>query len=98
MSEANVSVTIDPAVAQKAGGLLERMGLSLDTAIELFFRQIITERRLPFQPTAEPLSDENLAKLIMSKLPSVTVEVDENGQIILDKDEHPELYDWVVNG
>lgn len=38
---------------------------------------------------------EALAK-INSKV--IELEVDENGHIVIDKDQHPDLYDWAVNG
>jgi len=34
----------------------------------------------------------------LHNIPIIELDVDENGNIIVDKDLHPELYDWVVNG
>ena len=31
-------------------------------------------------------------------IPEITLECDENGNLIIDKDKHPDLYDWVLNG
>jgi hypothetical protein len=28
----------------------------------------------------------------------VTLQTDANGSVIIDKDEHPDIYDWAVNG
>jgi cyanophycinase-like exopeptidase len=39
-----------------------------------------------------------IAALEARDTPTVTLEVDENGSLIIDKDLHPELYDWAVNG
>ena len=50
IAKSNVNVKIDAEVKEKASKLLSCMGLDQTTAIEMFFRQIIAERRLPFQP------------------------------------------------
>jgi len=58
MTKANVNVKIDKHIKELAVKLLDRMGLDQTTAIEMFYRQIITERRLPFQPVVTPTLDE----------------------------------------
>ena len=59
-TKANVNVNIDAGVNELATTLLERMGLDQATAIDMFFRQIIAERRLPFQPVVNPTFDEQI--------------------------------------
>ena len=44
------------------------------------------------------LDDELLAKLAKQGTPVTVLEVDENGGLVIDKDRHPHLYDWVMNG
>ncbi|MCL2754934.1 MAG: hypothetical protein FWD35_04370 [Oscillospiraceae bacterium] len=34
----------------------------------------------------------------IKNIPSVTLPADENGNAFIDKELHPELYDWAVNG
>lgn len=58
--ESNVNVKIDTDVKELATQLLERMGLDQTTAIDMFYRQIIAERRLPFQPIVAPTVDEQI--------------------------------------
>lgn len=95
----NVNVKIDAAVKEQATQLLERMGIDQTTAIDMFYRQIIAERRLPFQPTVAQTYGEQILDIIKHKnIPHKTVEVDTAGHIIADKDKDPELYDWAVNG
>ena len=48
--------------------------------------------------TPPALDAELLAKLAKQGTPVTVLEVDENGGLIIDKDRHPHLYDWVVNG
>jgi hypothetical protein len=46
-----------------------------------------------------PTLEEQLTFAITKKnIPRVKLEADENGYAIVDKDIHPEIYDWVKNG
>lgn len=95
----NLNIKIDKSVKETAAQLLASMGLDHTTAIEMYYRQIITERKLPFQPTSSLPLDNQITSAIKAKnIPEVTLECDENGNIIIDKEKHPELCDWVENG
>jgi len=60
---------------------------------------IVAERRLPFQPVANPTLDEQIvAAAIKNASKKVELAVDENGNILVDKEAHPEVYDWAING
>lgn len=97
--KSNVNVRIDAGVKELATQLLERMGLDQTTAIDMFYRQIIVERRLPFQPAVVSTLDERIAGAILNKnIPRVKLEADENGNAVIDKEKHPDIYDWLVNG
>ena len=98
-TKSNVNVKIDSTVKEAATALLDRMGIDQTTAIDMFYRQIIAERRLPFQPMVAHTLEEQLTAVIARKsIPRVKLEADENGYAIVDKDKHPEIYEWVVNG
>ena len=98
-TKANVNVKIDANVKKQATQLLESMGIDQTTAIDMFYRQIITERRLPFQPTVAQTYEEQLQNIIKRKnIPRKTLEVNAEGHIIVDKDKDPALYDWAVHG
>jgi DNA-damage-inducible protein J len=98
-TKSNVNVKIDSSIKEQAIQLLNRMGLDQTTAIDMFYRQIIVERRLPFQPTVAHTYGEQLRDIIKRKgIPNVTLPADANGHAYIDKEEHPELYDWAVNG
>jgi len=59
----------------------------------------ITERRLPFQPTSGLSLNEQLVAAIKAKnAPHYSLDCDDDGNILIDKDAQPELYDWAVNG
>ena len=97
--KSSVNVKIDAGVKELAAQLLGRMGLDQTTAIDMFYRQIIAERRLPFQPVVNPTLDERLI-VALEKAPAkeYTLDTDERGNLLVDKDLQPELYDWAVNG
>ncbi|MDR1736452.1 MAG: type II toxin-antitoxin system RelB/DinJ family antitoxin [Oscillospiraceae bacterium] len=98
-AKANVNIKIDSDVKEMASQLLARMGLDQTTAINMFYRQIIAERRLPFQPTVTLSLEEEIIAAALKRNPKrVTLPADENGNVIIDKDKHPDIYDWAVNG
>ncbi len=49
---ANVTVRVEPEVKEQAEKVMEQLGLSASTAINLFYRQMIAEQALPFKPSA----------------------------------------------
>ncbi|MCL2077030.1 MAG: type II toxin-antitoxin system RelB/DinJ family antitoxin [Oscillospiraceae bacterium] len=98
-AKASLNIRIDKDVKETAAGLLANMGLDHTTAIEMFYRQIIKERRLPFQPTVAQTYGEQLLDIIKRKnIPHKAVNINAEGHIVADKDKDPELYDWAVNG
>ena len=98
-TKTTLNVKIDKGVKERAAQLLESMGLDHTTAIDMYYRQIITERRLPFQPVSNLTLDEQLIAALKKSNPKrVKLEVDENGSIVVDKDKDPELFDWAANG
>ncbi|MCL2098847.1 MAG: type II toxin-antitoxin system RelB/DinJ family antitoxin [Oscillospiraceae bacterium] len=98
-TKSTVNVKIDANVKEAAALLLARMGMDQTTAIDMFYRKIIAARTLPFQPEPLPSTGERLLDAIKRKnIPNITLPTDENGHAFIDKEKHPELYDWAVNG
>jgi DNA-damage-inducible protein J len=98
-AKAYLNIKLDKGIKETAAQLLESMGLDHTTAVDMYYRQIIKERRLPFQPeSALSLDEQILASIKEKNIPEVALELDENGNAIVDKEKHPELYDWLVNG
>jgi addiction module RelB/DinJ family antitoxin len=97
--KSDVNVKIDADVKELATQLLGSMGLDQTTAIDMFFRQIIAERRLPFQPIASHTLDEQIvAAILKSKPKRIELETDADGNVIIDEKLHPDIYDWAVKG
>ena len=60
----NVTLRIDDNVKAESQQILDRMGLSLNTAVNIFLHQLCTDRGMPFRPSADPFySPENQAHL-----------------------------------
>jgi len=98
-TKSNINVSIDTDVTILATQILERMGIDKTTAVDMFFRQVIAERGLPFKPTLAQTYGEQALDIIKRKnIPHKAVEVNDEGHIIVDKDKDPDLYDWAVNG
>ena len=110
-TKSNVSVRIDSDVKEMASHLFALMGLDQTTAIDMFYRQVIAEKRLPFKPTAAPplppplppprtpSLDEQIVAAALKRNPKrLSLPSDENGNVIIDKDKYPDIYDWAVNG
>jgi len=98
-TKSNVNVKIDTNVKEAAAQLLSRMGLDQTTAIELFYRQIIAERRLPFQPIVNTTLDEQIVAAVFKRNPKrVRLGIDADSNILLNKEVPLEIQDWAVNG
>ncbi|MCL2169052.1 MAG: hypothetical protein FWB74_03400 [Defluviitaleaceae bacterium] len=99
---------INPELKESAALLFSSIGLDLAEAIEMFFKKALAVGEMPFEPVEQELSEreklnKQLTELIERKVASgeiktVKLEFDENGDALIDKEKHPSLYDWVVNG
>ena len=97
--KSTVNVKIDANVKETAAALLARMGIDQTTAIEMYYRKIIAVKALPFQPEPLPSTGEQLLAAIKRKgIPNITLPTDENGHALIDKEKHPELFNWAVEG
>ena len=97
--KSNVNVKIDADIKEHATALLVRMGIDQTTAIDMFFRQIIAERRLPFQPAIAPtLDDQIVSAALKSASKKIELTTDKKGNILVDKELYPDIYDRAVNG
>jgi len=98
-AKSNINVKIDTEIKEQASQLLGRMGIDQTTAIDMFFRQIIAEHRLPFQPTVNLTLDEQIVAAALKSNPQkIELTTDADGNILVDKEKNPEVYDWAVNG
>lgn len=54
---AQISVRVDDKVKADAAKTLEEIGLSMNTAINVFLKAVVRERRIPFELSAETPND-----------------------------------------
>lgn len=62
---ANLYARIEPDVKEQAENILSALGIPASNAINMFYKQIILHKGLPFEvkiPTARPLSVEELTE------------------------------------
>ena len=98
-AKSTINIEIDSDIKERALQFFASIGLDQTAAIDMFFRRVIAEQRLPFQPITSPTLDEQLIEALENTpAKEYTLDVDENGAVLIDKDKHPELYDWAVNG
>lgn len=63
MEIANVSFRIDAKLKKEAEALFNEMGMTMTTAFNIFLRQAVRERRLPFIVSTQNYNDETIAAL-----------------------------------
>ena len=57
-----------------------------------------TKQCSPFQPIASLTHDEQIITAVLARNPkTVELTADAEGNIYVDKDLHPDIYDWAVN-
>ena len=62
---ANLYARIEPEVKEQAEGILSALGIPASNAINMFYKQIILQRGLPFDvkiPSARPVDMSNLSE------------------------------------
>ena len=95
----SLNISIDPETKEGAEKLYAKFGITVNDAVNMFLRQSLIDGGLPFRPSVKPTLDEQLCALLeRTPAKEYTLDVDEQGSLIIDKDLHPELYDWAVNG
>ncbi|MCL1809139.1 MAG: hypothetical protein FWG42_05115 [Clostridiales bacterium] len=67
-------------------------------AITLFLTQCELHQGLPFEVRIPSNKELLLAAIERKGIPSIALPLDENGNAYIDKEKHPDLYDWAVNG
>ena len=101
MSISSITVRIDEDTKQRFDYICEEIGLTPTAAINTFIRAVLRENGIPFPLKAiDPFSRKEWMKaaLLRKGIPVVSIEADEHSNIIIDKEKHPDLHDWAVNG
>lgn len=60
----SLNVKVDPALKREADALAHELGLSLTSAVTVYLKKFVAERRIPFEVSADPFyRPENMAHL-----------------------------------
>ena len=97
MKTASVHVRIKEDTKKQAEAILEGLGISRSVAIEMFYRQIILNRGIPFELviSTAPKSREELTKEEFDKMMNLTIKQVEKGQTTPVEEVFEELYQGV---
>ena len=68
---AQINLRIDDTIKKNAEQACSDMGLSLSTAITIYLKKIGSERRIPFEITADPFYSEENMELINKTIKNV---------------------------
>ena len=77
---ANLYVRIEPDVKEQAEGILSALGIPVSNAINMFYKQIILQRGIPFEMKLPQASTVDMSKLTSQELDE---ELDKGWQDIL---------------
>jgi DNA-damage-inducible protein J len=65
---ANLYARIEPEVKEQAEGILSSLGISTSNAINMFYKQIILNRGIPFEVKLPPTKPIDVSKLSEAEL------------------------------
>jgi DNA-damage-inducible protein J len=65
-AKSTINIEIDSDIKERALQLFASIGLDQTAAIDMFFRRVIAEQRLPFQPVTSPTLDDQLIEALES--------------------------------
>ena len=101
MSMSSITVRVDNHTKRRFDHICEEIGLTPTAAINTFIRAVLRESGIPFSLKMNDAKSQQewlKAALLKKGVPIETLEADEHGNIIIDKNKHPDLHDWAVNG
>lgn len=101
MSMSSITVRLDDNTKHQFDHICEEIGLTPTAAIHTFIRAVLRESGIPFPlKMNDAVSQQEWLKasLLRKGIPIETVEANEHGSIVIDKEKQPDLYDWAVNG
>jgi addiction module RelB/DinJ family antitoxin len=95
----HTTIRLEADKKEEFARLCESMGLTVSGAINLFVAKVIQCRSIPFEVSAPMSLDEKIIAAALKRNPKrISLKTDENGSVVVDKELHPDIYDWAVNG
>ena len=68
MASTNLNIRVDDAVKRDAEKLLSELGMNMSTAVNIFLRQMLRVRGIPFDITADPFYREGNIRYLEQKM------------------------------
>ena len=93
-----IRARVDETLKISTEVIFTRLGLTMTEAITLFLTQCELHQGLPFEVRIPSKKEQLLAAIERKGIPTIALQSDENGNVFIDKEKHPDLYDWAVNG
>ena len=90
---ANVNVRVEPEIKSRAEAILEQLGISPSTLIDLTYRQVIFHNGIPFELTLPPSpgSLEDMSEKEFDEMLSTGLKQARSGDVIAAEDAFDEL-------
>ena len=63
MAQTNISIRMDENLKREYEGILSELGLNLTTALNVFARAVVRERRIPFEIALNVPNNETIAAI-----------------------------------
>ena len=95
---ANLNIRMKPEIKDKAENILNSLGIPPSNAIDMFYRQIILNKGLPFEvklPDINPLDISELSKEDLNKILKEGLKDLENGNYESIDDAFKSIYDQI---
>lgn len=84
MKSSTINIRIEPKIKEEAEKILSNLGITSSNAIDIFYRQIILKRGLPFEirlpenaPDIEDMTREEIEMEIIKGINSPKIPIDE---------------------
>ena len=82
---ANVTARVEPEIKEQAEAVMNKLGIPVSTAINMFYREIILWNGLPFRPsipTAIPKALDEMKKEEFDAIMAESLEQSKNGKTL----------------
>ncbi|GHV73957.1 DNA-damage-inducible protein J [Spirochaetia bacterium] len=70
MAQTNINIRMDESLKQQAESLFSELGMNISTAFNIFVRQVIRQKKIPFEISADsdPFYSESNMKVLLQSI------------------------------
>lgn len=89
----------DEKLKEQFDQIANRMGINSSALLNIFVKRVVTENKLPFELTAEPAKEQQLADFYAKHaVDAAQYHFTPDGTLVISKDAPENLKDWALNG